>query len=110
VTKYISQDASVNIGESSKFPQPGAIVPLYIKFPPPGKVEPYTNTKRSFLYSLAARGLIRVVKLKQKGKARGSSWIVASSLFDLLDRLEKEQNPSSAATAQQAPSAIEGGA
>jgi len=69
-----------------------AVKPEFLRFPAPGKIEPYTGLRRSQLYELAADGLIETISLRRRGKVRGTRLIVADSLFGYLRGLIPEQN------------------
>ena len=59
--------------------------PEFIRFPRPSERCPLTGLSRPYLYDLKARGLIKTVSLRARGKARGVCLIVADSLVAFIN-------------------------
>jgi hypothetical protein len=49
--------------------------PITFRLPRPGVPDPYFNLSRSFYYALEQRGLLKLVRIRDKGKERGVTLI-----------------------------------
>jgi len=61
--------------------------PVWIRAPKSG-AETYTGLTRSFLYQLAAQGLIRTVSIREPGKERGCRLFHLQSILEFISRHE----------------------
>ncbi len=62
-------------------------IPVWIRAPKTG-AETYTGLTRSFLYQLAAQGLIRTVSIRESGKERGCRLFHLGSILEFISRHE----------------------
>jgi hypothetical protein len=62
-------------------------IPVWIRAPKTG-AETYTGLTRSFLYQLAAQGLIRTVSIREPGKERGCRLFHLQSILEFISRHE----------------------
>jgi len=63
-------------------------LPVWIRAPKTG-AETYTGLTRSFLYQLAAQGLIRTVSIREPGKERGCRLFHLRSILEFIERHEQ---------------------
>jgi hypothetical protein len=49
--------------------------PEFFRLPKPGSGDPFFGFSRSFYYQLEARGLLKLVRIRDKGKERGVTLI-----------------------------------
>ena len=63
------------------------LMPVWIRAPKSG-AETYTGLTRSFLYQLAAQGLIRTVSIREPGKERGCRLFHFQSILEFISRHE----------------------
>jgi len=49
--------------------------PEYYRLPKPGHADPFFSLSRSYYYQLEARGLLKLVRIRDKGKERGVTLI-----------------------------------
>ena len=63
------------------------LMPVWIRAPKSG-AETYTGLTRSFLYQLAAQGLIRTVSIREPGKERGCRLFHLQSILEFISRHE----------------------
>jgi len=65
-------------------------IPVWIRAPKTG-AETYTGLTRSFLYQLAAQGLIRTVSIREPGKERGCRLFHLQSILGFIERHERKE-------------------
>jgi hypothetical protein len=65
-------------------------IPVWIRAPKTG-AETYTGLTRSFLYQLAAQGLIRTVSIREPGKERGCRLFHLQSILSFIERHERKE-------------------
>ena len=68
---------------------PNGVRPEFVRFPRNGEREPHTGLTRAFLYSLAAAGEIKTVKLRRRGNNAGVSLISFDSLIEYINRAKE---------------------
>ena len=66
------------------------LMPVWIRAPKSG-AETYTGLTRSFLYQLAAQGLIRTVSIREPGKERGCRLFHLQSILSFIERHERRE-------------------
>jgi hypothetical protein len=64
-------------------------IPVWIRAPKSG-AETYTGLTRSFLYQLAAQGLIRTVSIREPGKERGCRLFYLQSILAFIEKHEQK--------------------
>jgi hypothetical protein len=55
--------------------EPTTTRPEFFRLPKPGSGDPYFNLSRSFYYQLEARGVLKLVRIRDEGKERGVTLI-----------------------------------
>ena len=71
----------------------GEIVPVWIRLPRPGELEPRTGLTRGVIARLCNEGKVKGISLADKGKQRGVRLVSLASLLEYLECLAAEQNP-----------------
>jgi hypothetical protein len=56
-------------------PEAVALRPEFFRLPKPGVADPHFGFSRSFYYTLEARGLLKLVRIRDQGKERGVTLI-----------------------------------
>ncbi len=70
-----------------------ALLPIWIRLPKPGDVDPVTSLPRSSMWELVTRsgGRIRTVSLRKAGATKGTRLIHLASLLDYLNGMSSEE-------------------
>jgi hypothetical protein len=70
-----------------------AILPVWVRLPSPGKIDPITSLPRSSMWELVQRsnGRIRTVSLRKAGAVKGTRLINLQSLLSFLDGVTGEE-------------------
>jgi hypothetical protein len=58
--------------------------PEYFRLPKPGESDRFFGLSRSFYYALEARGLLKLVRIRDQGKERGVTLIPYSAVAALV--------------------------
>ena len=70
-----------------------ALLPVWIRLPKPGSIDPITSLPRSSMWELIERsgGRIRTVSLRKAGATKGTRLIHLQSLLDYLAGMKNEE-------------------
>ncbi len=70
-----------------------AVLPLWIRLPKPGSIDPVTSLPRSSMWELIERsgGRIRTVSLRKAGASKGTRLVHLASLLDYLNGMKGEE-------------------
>jgi hypothetical protein len=66
--------------------QPAILPPLTFRLPRPGAPDPHYGFSRTFYYELEKRGLIKLIRIKDKGKRTGVTLVPHKAVRDLIER------------------------
>lgn len=68
-----------------------AVLPLWIRLPKPGQLDPITSLPRSSMWELIERagGRIRTVSLRKAGASKGTRLVHLASLLDYLNTMKE---------------------
>jgi hypothetical protein len=78
-------------------PESSSLRPEFFRLPKPGLSDPFFGCSRSFYYALEARGLLRLVRIRDQGKERGVTLIPYADMAEFvraqMEAQEGEQLP-----------------
>ena len=60
-------------------------LPITFRLPRSGERDPYFGLSRSWFYAAEADGRIRMIRLREKGKSRGTTLIATSEILNLIN-------------------------
>jgi len=69
-------------------PKQQQLLPVTFRLPRPGERDPIFGLSRSWYYSAESNGRLNLIRLREKGKARGTTLVSTEQILSLI------QNPS----------------
>ena len=64
-------------------------LPVTFRLPKPGERDAYFNLPRATYYALEADGQLKLVRLRQKGRRRGTTLVATADVLAVLEAAEK---------------------
>ena len=64
-------------------------LPITFRLPKPGKRDVYFNLPRATYYALESDGQLRLIRLRQRGRVRGTTLVSTADVLAILDAAEK---------------------
>jgi hypothetical protein len=61
-------------------------LPVTFRLPRTGERDPYFGLSRAWFYSAEADGRIRLIRLREKGKSRGTTLVPTEEIIKLIDK------------------------
>jgi hypothetical protein len=65
-------------------------LPITFRLPRVGQRDPYFGLSRSWYYAAEADGRLSLIRLREKGKSRGTTLIPSAGVLALLPKLQME--------------------
>jgi hypothetical protein len=75
-------------------------LPVTFRLPRPGDRDAYFNLSRATYYALEADGQLKLLRLRQKGRRRGTTLVATADVLAVLEAAEEKKSP---ATIRRAP-------
>jgi hypothetical protein len=73
------------MGTANDFARPELIkLPTTFRLPKAGARDPFFGLSRAWFYSAEAHGLIRLIRLRDKGKTRGTTLVMTEQVLELI--------------------------
>jgi hypothetical protein len=68
-------------------------LPVTFRLPKSGDRDPYFNLPRATYYALEADGQLKLVRLRQKGRRRGTTLVATADVLAVLEAAEEKKSP-----------------
>jgi len=69
-----------------------AFTPEFFRLPPVGARDPFFNYSRSQYYNMESEGLIKLVRVRPRGKARGTVFVPYEQVAARIRKAQNEQH------------------
>jgi hypothetical protein len=65
--------------------------PITFRLPKPGERDAYFNLPRATYYALESDGQLKLIRLRQKGRKRGTTLVSTAEVLAVLEAAEKQK-------------------
>lgn len=67
-------------------PKPNSTLPVTFRLPRTGMRDPHFGLSRAWYYAAEADGRIKLVRLREKGKSRGTTLVPTEEILNLINK------------------------
>jgi hypothetical protein len=81
---FLTINPALGTSANTGGPKPNSTLPVTFRLPRSGERDPYFGLSRSWFYSAEENGRIKLIRLREKGKTRGTTLVPTEDVLGLI--------------------------